>query len=78
MKTEVTIPDPVFAAAERLAKRERISRSDLYAKALRDYVKPREANGITRKLNRVYARQPSRLDPSIERMQSEAIGEDRW
>lgn len=35
VKTAVSIPDPLFEAADRLARRRRVSRSALYAEALR-------------------------------------------
>lgn len=35
MKTAVSIPDSLFEAADRLARRRRVSRSALYAEALR-------------------------------------------
>jgi len=38
MKTAVSVPDDVFERAERLAKREKRSRSDVYSAALREYV----------------------------------------
>jgi metal-responsive CopG/Arc/MetJ family transcriptional regulator len=37
MKTSVSIPDPIFEAAERLADRLDVSRSQLYTKILREY-----------------------------------------
>jgi metal-responsive CopG/Arc/MetJ family transcriptional regulator len=36
MKTAISIPDDVFAAAERLARRLKKSRSELYSRALRE------------------------------------------
>lgn len=38
MKVAVSIPDPVFAQGEALAKRMKLSRSKLYAKALDAFV----------------------------------------
>ena len=38
MKTAVSIPDEIFERAERLARRCRRSRSDVYAAALDEYV----------------------------------------
>ena len=38
MKTAVSIPDDVFEKADRLAKRLKKSRSQLYSLALREYV----------------------------------------
>jgi predicted transcriptional regulator len=48
MKTAVSIPDPVFRAAERLAKRMRKTRSGLYAEALREYVARHDPDEIAR------------------------------
>jgi metal-responsive CopG/Arc/MetJ family transcriptional regulator len=38
MKTAVSIPDPIFQAAERVARRRGIRRSQLYAEALQRLV----------------------------------------
>lgn len=38
MKTAVSVPDDVFERAERLARREGRSRSEVYSAALREYV----------------------------------------
>ena len=38
MKTAVSVPDDLFAQADRLAKRSRRSRSEVYSAALREYV----------------------------------------
>ena len=38
MKTAVSIPDPLFEAAERLARRRGLRRSQLYAEALQRLV----------------------------------------
>lgn len=78
MKTAVNIPDAVVAAADRVAKRARISRSELYARALRSYVKTRPSRKITSELNRLYAKVDSRLGPVIEKMQSDSLREDHW
>ncbi|PYT05293.1 MAG: hypothetical protein DMF60_12445, partial [Acidobacteria bacterium] len=38
MKTAVSIPDEVFEKAERLARRMKKSRSELFSRALDEYV----------------------------------------
>jgi len=38
MKTAVSIPDHIYEQADRLARREGRSRSDVYSAALREYV----------------------------------------
>jgi metal-responsive CopG/Arc/MetJ family transcriptional regulator len=53
MKTAVSIPDDVFRGAERLARRSRKSRSQLYSEALKEYVARHAAEEVTEALNRV-------------------------
>ena len=65
MRTAVSVPDPVFRAAERLVQRLGISRSQLYSRALRAYFERYDADETTRRLNEVYAKESSELDPVI-------------
>ena len=53
MKTAVSIPDEIFARAERLARRARRSRSEVYAAALDEYVARHAPDEVTDTLNRV-------------------------
>jgi metal-responsive CopG/Arc/MetJ family transcriptional regulator len=39
MKTAISLPDPVFEEAESLAKQLGVSRSELYTKALKAYLR---------------------------------------
>jgi metal-responsive CopG/Arc/MetJ family transcriptional regulator len=47
MKTAVSLPDEVFESAERLAKRTRKSRSQLFSDALREYVSRHADDEVT-------------------------------
>ena len=47
MKTAVSIPDDVFEDAERLASRLRTSRSQLYARALAEFVARHDDDRVT-------------------------------
>lgn len=53
MKAAVSIPDDVFKAGERLARRLHTSRSQLYARALADFVVQHDDDKITAAMNRV-------------------------
>ena len=53
MKVAVSIPDPVFNEAERLARRMKTSRSDLYARALAAYVGDHAPDHVTKAINDV-------------------------
>lgn len=53
VKVAVSIPDPLFAEADRLAKRRELSRSRLYAEALELLMSREDRREITRRLNEV-------------------------
>jgi hypothetical protein len=77
MKTAVSLPDELFAAGERVAKRLGLSRSELYARALERFVREHEGAEITRRVNEILDRAPlERLDPLLGRMQSLSLGPD--
>lgn len=78
MKTAISLPDELFEAADRLAKRLRLSRSELYARALGRYVEQHGDDGVTCDLDAVYTTQESSLDPLLARAQSASLGPDDW
>jgi predicted transcriptional regulator len=51
MKTAVSVPNEVFERAERLAKRLKVSRSELYSRALREYLALHSPDEVTAALN---------------------------
>jgi len=53
MKTAVSIPDDVFARAERLARRMRKSRSELFSNALAEYIARHAPDHVTETMNQV-------------------------
>ncbi len=78
MKTAISIPDVLFDAAEEVADRLGISRSQLYAKALAEYVSKHRDEDVTAALNRVYAEQPSEMDPVLAAMQFTSLPSEDW
>ncbi len=65
MKTAVSVPDGLFRQADRLARRQRKSRSRLYSEALGEYVARHDPDWITEKLNEVAEATDTSLDPFI-------------
>ena len=51
MKVAVSIPDPIFAEAEALAKRLNISRSKLFARALDTFLSKHSPEAMTAAIN---------------------------
>ncbi|MBE9140212.1 hypothetical protein IQ254_23935 [Nodosilinea sp. LEGE 07088] len=78
MKTAISLPDPVFEQAEALARQLGVSRSELYTKALQAYLKRYNRDQILLKLNQVYARESSELDPVMARMQFMSSPHEDW
>lgn len=73
MKVAISLPDPVFRAAEILAASLHKSRSQLYAGALASYVGADSAHNVTQRLNEVYANESSKLDPAWLKAQTRGL-----
>ncbi len=78
MKTAVSIPDELFESAEGLARRLGMTRSELYAKALRDYLREHRGEGITERLDEVYGAEESGLDPIVAELQERSVPKEDW
>jgi hypothetical protein len=78
MKIAVSIPGPLFQEAERVSRRMRLPRSQFYALALEAYVRDQSGEEITRRLNEIYAKVSSRLDPAIETTSLEVLRREKW
>lgn len=53
MKAAVSIPDDVFEEADRLAQRLNTSRSQLYSRALKEFLARHAPDQVTETMNRV-------------------------
>jgi len=51
MKTAISIPDDIFAEADHLARRLNTSRSELYSRAVREYVAKHSAGQVSQSLD---------------------------
>ena len=92
MRTEVSIPDPIFAAVEQLAAKLGVSLNEAYTRAVTDWLARHQqqkqepecgwehlsGEEITARLNEYYEHNPSQLDPVIQQLQALAIGTEEW
>lgn len=62
MKTAISLDDQTFAEAEALARKLRLTRSELYRAALREYLERHSGEDVTAALDRVYAENAGRDD----------------
>ena len=78
MKTAISLPDSLFHAADALAKRTGMSRSELFREALTDYIEAHKNDHVREALDAVYAEQPSQLDDTLMRMQIMSLPKEDW
>jgi len=78
VKVAVSVPEPVFEAAERVSKRMRIPRSQLYSRAIAAFVRQHSGEDVTKALNAVYAKHSSALDPAWESASLEVLRRENW
>jgi hypothetical protein len=68
----------VFEAGEHLARQLGLSRSQLYSDALSAYLSERGAAAVTAKLNAVYSKESSKLDPTFAGSQLMRLANEAW
>jgi metal-responsive CopG/Arc/MetJ family transcriptional regulator len=78
MKTAISIPNKTFNSADRLAKKMKMSRSELYARAVEEFVTEHAQLNVREKLDQVYAAEPSTMNPSLARAQATVIAREDW
>ena len=78
MKTAISLSDRLFGAADALARRLGMSRSQLYATALAEYLAKHQAAKVTERLNSVYGSQPSGVEEGLRRAQRRAVARTPW
>ena len=78
MKTAVSIPDEVFAKAERLARRSRRSRSELFSAALSEYVARHAPDEVTDAMNRVCADVGEQADGFVAAAGRRVLERSEW
>lgn len=78
MKTAISIPDSVFQQAETFARKQKMSRSELYAVALTAYLERHHLTSITEKLNEVYSHVDSKLEDGWQQAQVATLAQEEW
>lgn len=77
-KTAISVPNSIFEEAERLAKRQGISRSELYAKAVATYLNKHQQENITEALNAIYDEEAAVLDTVFQHIQNTSLFKGEW
>jgi metal-responsive CopG/Arc/MetJ family transcriptional regulator len=80
MKTAVSVPNDVYEKAERLAKREGRSRSEVYSAALREYVARHSPDELTASIDAALADvgDSATLDGFVRVASAATLGSTEW
>jgi metal-responsive CopG/Arc/MetJ family transcriptional regulator len=78
MKTAVSIPDDVFEDAERLATELQTSRSQLYSRALREFVARHAPDRLTEAMDRVVGQIGGEMDEFSQRASRRVLERVEW
>jgi predicted transcriptional regulator len=78
MKTAISLPDDLFKRGEAFSKQRSLSRSELYVRAIREYLDRHDHAAIIAQLNEVYADVDSTLEPEIDALSLEALRRQDW
>lgn len=78
MKTAISIPDPVFEAADDLARQLGMSRSQLYTAAVTRFLELHNDKAVTQALNDVYSDSVEPVDPLLLQMQLHSLPDEDW
>ena len=78
MKIAISLPDDLFESADELAERMGVSRSELYARAVAEYLAKHRDEDVTAKLNEVFGEEASGLDTPLKKAQSRSVSSSEW
>jgi len=78
MKTAISIPDDLFESAEALARKTRQSRSQLYSRAVREYVARHSADEVTATLDALYAAEETSDTGFATEAARRTLGRSEW
>ncbi len=78
MKVAVSIPDAVFAEAEHLAKELKASRSEIYSRALAEFLGRHAPDRVTQSLNEAIGTLRERPDTFTRRAARRVLRQVDW
>lgn len=78
VKIFISVPAPVFQRADRLARRLKKSRSQLYTDAISEYVGRHDPDEITTALDAVYGSVESRPEDFVREVGRRTLRSSEW
>jgi len=78
MKTAISVPDDVFELSERLAKKLKVSRSQIFAMGVKKLAEEHDDDEVTARLNEFYSQEKAEIDPVIMKMAALSLPKEEW
>jgi len=78
MKTALSIPDALFKAADKQAADEKVSRSELYARAMKQYLESRQDMTLKEQMREALKHIDQTPDPAWEEARRQAFLRAEW
>ena len=81
IKTAISIQEPLFEQAEKMAHKMRVSRSRLFVLALEDYISRQQNRELLAQINAAYAERPDPAEKTLNRKMRRVhrrMVEDEW
>jgi predicted transcriptional regulator len=78
MKTAISIPNEVFRDAESLARQLKVSRSQLYSRAISEYVARHATDLVTESLDRLFSELDEGPDPFVSAAARRILERTEW
>jgi len=78
MKTAISLPDKVFREAEKMARKLKKSRSQLYREAIAEYLARHELESVTEAMNKVCLELGSSSDAFVKEAGRRVLARSEW
>ena len=78
MKVAISLPDDIYEEADRVAHRMQTSRSQLYSRALREFLQRHDPDHVTETMNRVCEEAGMEYDDFHRRAARRVFDRDEW
>lgn len=78
MKTAISVPNDIFELSEKLAKKLKVSRSQIFAMGVKKLGEEFDEEEIISSINRVCEKVDTSLDPAIRDYQKRTFKREKW
>ncbi len=78
MKTAISVPNDVFELSERLAKKLKVSRSQVFAMGVKKLAEDHDEEDLIANINKVCEKVDTSVDPVLFKMAMLSLPKEEW